>query len=310
MFILKKEYENLRKEFLNELTESNVKIYKMLFKKVKVYEEEINVPFEEFDEQQSKELATRYLDSKTVNSLSTKVSMLRRYMKFIGNNSMQSITRSELRDAVEKYIGTNDAELKYISWNELINVMENKLEYAIDKAVICLLHLGISGFEFENIRNLKVDDIDFINNQLIIKDKIYKFDNYMKEVFEDAKDELGYEFTNAQSNQQIVYYNQDNPYLIKCRPLPINNNGLNAYSGAGMINKMQKIFKKLDLGITPINVLQNGFAERLAKMEIESNINMIRKDVRVYLKMNGEHVSEYDVYLLKEYIKKGLTNEI
>ena len=86
---MKNKYQEKRNEFLSELTESNVKIYKMLFKKVKTYEEIINVPFEEFNEEQSRTLATKYLDSKTVNSLATKVSMLRRYLKYVNNNSMQ-----------------------------------------------------------------------------------------------------------------------------------------------------------------------------------------------------------------------------
>ena len=308
---MKNKYQEKRNEFLSELTESNVKIYKMLFKKVKTYEEIINVPFEEFNEEQSRTLATKYLDSKTVNSLATKVSMLRRYLKYVNNNSMQSVKREDLRIAVKRYIGEDDTQLRYVSWEDLVNMMEENLEYAIDKAIICLLHLGIAGNEYEDIRNLKVDDIDFINNKIIVKDKIYKIDGYIKKVLEDARDEEGYSYINAKGNMQMVYYNQDNPYLIKCRPLPVNNNGLNAYATAGMMTKLQKIFKKLDIGITSINVLQNGFAERLAKMEIENNINMVRKDVRVYLKMNDRHCSDYDVYNIKNYLKKNwLINNI
>lgn len=299
--IVPEEYIETREKFMENLSESVKKSFDMIFNKVTVYENQTGIAFEEWSDENIWEFISKYLISKSVNSMCVKLSLIRRYYRYIGKEAAENISREDLRKLIDRdnEIGEKGDPI-YISWLHIVEAMEDKLQYYIDKAIICLLRLGL----YKEIKDIKIDEFDFINNELRVDDKIYKFDNYMKEIFMEARDEAGVERQMSNGDVQFISYNSSSPYLVKTRPLPKTAYGLQPYGEVGMNGRLSKIFSKLNLGITAINILQFGLAEEVVEMEMKTNINMSRSQVLIWLKTKDKHFYEYDIYTLKETIKK------
>lgn len=300
---LNKSILNQREDFLSNLSESQVSGFRTLFNKAKRVEDLYNRPIEYFNEEEFYKFISEYLYSKTVNALSTKVCLLRKYYKHIGNTAADGITREKITTIVENYVGTNEAKSKYVDWNEVKGKMSRLLDSNIDKALVCLIRLGVKDENsYDNIRFLKVKDINFATNEMRIGNKIIKFDDYMRDIFIAAKNERVIEVQSI--DDRIIRYelNPGNPYLIKPKGSVANNYGLDAYSRVGFTHKIYPVFEKIDVNI--VNLIQSTVAEQVIEYEKEKNLELTRRELYVYLKTLDIKVDELDIYNIVKYLKE------
>ena len=205
-------------------SESARKSYDTLFKRIEEYEVYNKKKIDKWNKEDCLNFLAN-LGSTKYNTIIVKWSLLKKYLFFIGNGVYREITRDDLEGAEGKSI-------KYISFDRLFNAIEI-FENNLDKALLLLMRSGIKGEEFNELSNLKKENINgnciqLPNREVIIDDKV-------KEVVDKAIKELGYRMNTKQSEEEgkrIAYsyyrYNDESEYFWRNRPNRFNHNGLDS----------------------------------------------------------------------------------
>lgn len=306
-------YKEYREDFTKDLSDSIKRSYTLLFKKIDKYEKENKLIFEEFTEEQFVEFTRKELIGKSANSTVVKVSLLKKYVESL-NKYFIKITRKEIIRMTDEKLEQekkveDENDLKYISWEELKKEL-NRVENDVDKAILCLLRMGISGSQFKELVNLKVENID-IKNKLIHLDNrdVEIEDDYIINILENAIEQRTYYVLSHKDEGEgkITEYdfNMDCPYLLKQRPTVKNNGGMNPYKFGGISGKMFRIFQELGLDISAINLLQSYAADKIVERENLINKRMSTKDVKAYFKEIKCSQNAYDSRILSIWVRQN-----
>ena len=282
-------YKQIREHFIKDLSDSVQRSYKLLFKKIDDYEKEKGLVFEEFTEEQFIEFTKEKLIGKSGASANVKVNLLKKYVNSLGKdfiklkrNDLMKMTEDKLNQTSEQ----NESDIKYVEWKELDKNI-NKIENAIDVAIIYLLRYGISGNQFIELRNLKVNDIDLDSKIVHLKDRDIEIDDKVVDILKDAIEQDHYismihKEDTIKSNDYD--FNMDCEYLIKQRPMDRNDGGLEPYTFSGFTAKVYRIFQALDMGISAINLLQSNAIEKLIQHEDSLGKRLSTREIKEYFK--------------------------
>ena len=285
-------YKQIREDFIKDLSDSVQRSYKLLFKKVNDYEKEKGLIFEEFTEEQFIEFTKEKLIGKSGASANVKVNLLKKYVNSLGKdfiklkrNDLMKMTEDKLNQTSEQ----NESDIKYVEWKELDKNI-NKIENVIDVAIIYLLRYGVSGNQFIELRNLKVNDIDLDSKIVHLKDRDIKIDDKVADILKDAIEQDHY--ISMIHKEDIIKsndydFNMDCEYLIKQRPMDRNDGGLEPYTFSGFTAKVYRIFQALDMGISAINLLQSNAIEKLIQHEDSLGKRLSTREIKEYFKVVG-----------------------
>lgn len=285
-------YKEIREDFIKDLSDSVQRSYKLLFKKIDDYEKEKGLIFEEFTEEQFIEFTKEKLIGKSGASANVKVNLLKKYVNSLGKdfiklkrNDLMKMTEDKLNQTSEQ----NESDIKYVEWKELDKNI-NKIENAIDVAIIYLLRYGVSGNQFIELRNLKVNDIDLDSKIVHLKDRDIEIDDKVADILKDAIEQDHYismihKEDTIKSNDYD--FNMDCEYLIKQRPMDRNDGGLEPYTFSGFTAKVYRIFQALDMGISAINLLQSNAIEKLIQHEDSLGKRLSTREIKEYFKAVG-----------------------
>ena len=181
-------YKQIREDFIKDLSDSVQRSFKLLFTKIDDYAKEKGLVFEEFTEEQFIEFTKEKLIGKSGASANVKVNLLKKYVNSLGKdfiklkrNDLMKMTEDKLNQTSEQ----NESDIKYVEWKELDKNI-NKIENAIDVAIIYLLRYGVSGNQFIELRNLKVNDIDLDSKIVHLKDRDIEIDDKVADILKDA----------------------------------------------------------------------------------------------------------------------------
>ena len=168
------DYKSMREEFVSSLSESIQRAYKLLFVKADYYQTRTGIQLEEMTEMEFQMFVIKELIDQSAASANVKVNLLKKYVAFIGKDFI-NLNRDDIIKLTESVLNnknTNENELRYVSWNDLKKSLENIVN-PIDKAIVCLIRIGICGTKFTDLINLKSKDIDIKNR------KIYLIHNHL-----------------------------------------------------------------------------------------------------------------------------------
>ena len=285
-------YKQIREDFVKDLSDSVRRSMLLLFKKIDDYEKEKGLVFEEFTEEQFIEFTKEKLIGKSGASANVKVNLLKKYINSLGKdfvklkrNDLMKMTEDKLNQTSEQ----NESDIKYVEWKELDKNI-NKIENAIDIAIIYLLRYGVSGNQFIELRNLKVDDIDLYNKIVHLKDRDVEIDDKVADILKDAirQDKYVTMVHNEDAVKLNDYdFNMNCEYLIKQRPMDRNDGGLDPYGFSGFTAKTYRIFQALDMNISAINLLQSHAVDFLINYENKIGRRLSTREINKLFKNNG-----------------------
>ena len=285
-------YKQIREDFVKDLSDSVRRSMLLLFKKIDDYEKEKGLVFEEFTEEQFIEFTKEKLIGKSGASANVKVNLLKKYINSLGKdfiklkrNDLMKMTEDKLNMTSEQ----NESDIKYVGWKELDKNI-NKIENAIDVAIIYLLRYGVSGNQFIELRNLKVDDIDLYNKIVHLKDRDVEIDDKVADILKDAirQDKYVTMVHNEDAIKLNDYdFNMNCEYLIKQRKTTRNDDGLDPYGFSGFTARVYRIFQALDMNISAINLLQSNAIEKLIQHEDSLDKRLSTREIKEYFKAVG-----------------------
>ena len=300
----------VREEFLADKSENAKRAYRLIFKKANDFEDEIGKPFEEITEDEFNIFMKKKLIGKSTDAVCVKVSECKKYLNYVGNNCADNITRGDIRKLVDE----SEYEIKYVNWNDLKDNL-NKLENEIDRAIVCLLRLGVSGKDFQELVRLKVKDIDLENKRIRLNNRTIKIeDDRILQMLKYAIKQNSYSVIlhaeDSSPTSTEYNFNMSCEYLIKQRPTVNNDNGLNCYKFSGITAKLNRIFHVLDMGISAINLLQSYSVDRLIEQDEKIGKILSTKEAKDYLNSIGSIQDAYDIVHIAEVIREKNKDEL
>lgn len=304
------DYKMMREEFVKDLSPSLQRAYKLLFVKIDYYEKKTGIIFEEMTSAEFEMFTIKELIDRSAASANVKVNLLKHYTKAIGKDFIQ-LDRNDIIKLTESKLGNQDTDenkLRYVEWKDLKKGLENIVN-PIDKAIICLVRIGICGTKFTELINLKSKDIDIENKKIYLRGRTIDItDDYVLNILNEALRQTTYKVITHkdESDLKVVNYdfNMKCEYLIKQRPVAKNNNGLNQYKFAGITGKIYRIFEELGMDISSINLLQSNAVDKLIEYEDSIGRQVSMAEAKEYLKAVGVLQYHYDVVHLSKYVRE------
>lgn len=289
-------------EFLSKIyNESTRKSYENLFLKMRTLEDILNKDIDELSTKKEFLLLLDYCcgNSNTYNSVYSKWSLIRKYYQYIGNESINLITKKDLDNIIRKNKEYNDG--RYISREYLIKEI-SKLKNYSDRAMILLMRNGIGAeVNARDLIELKIKDIDFKNN--IIYNK--KIDDYtMYNVKMTVKEK---EYIAMGSYEKIIVYNPNSPYLFKTRTTVKTMDGMMCYNVSGFRGRLQKIRTELNNdNIVLSNLILSHVVDKVIEYQNEIGKELTQSELRYFLKDEFNFTKNvYDVRKMTRQIIKS-----
>ena len=304
------DYKAMREDFIEPLSDSIQRAYKLLFVKIDYYQKKTGIIFEEMTSAEFEMFTIKELIDRSAASANVKVSLLRKYAEHIGKNFIQ-LNRDDIIKLTESKLGnnnTNENKLRYVAWEDLKKGLEN-VENDIDKAIICLVRTGVCGSKFTELINLKSKDIDIENRKIHLKSRTVDItDDYVLSILNEALRQTTYKVITHKDEGDLKVteynFNMKCEYLIKQRPVAKNDNGLNQFKFAGITGKIYRIFEELGMDISSINLLQSNAVDRLIEHENSIGRQVSMAEAKEYLKSVGVLQYHYDVVHLSKYVRE------
>lgn len=295
--------DEIRDEFINSLSShSSERTYLMIFKKVIPFEEKYNTRFEYFNVDMLLDFIQNDLKSVSKNSIFSKFSFIKKYLTYVNNNNVLLINTEDLLDSV------TTENIKHISYDELVQLCENRLINASDKCMIMLVFHTIKGKSgLEELRLLKSSDINLILRTIKLPNRTITIeDDYTRVLLNRTVKERTYrkylddDKDNYKTKKEFDY-NFSCPYLFKSSPSKRNNEGLSPMSFSGLTNRLFRLTKILDDDLTVQSLYQSGCVHLVKEYEKKIGKQLSINEVETYLKdvLNIPSVFAYEIYNLK-----------
>jgi len=209
-----------KERFLSKYPDERAKFYASVLAKAYKYERALNKDMAEFNVDEIKDWLMS-LDATSLASLTTAVSVARQYARFAIEERFVNklINDYDLfdRSLLNQYVSKVAIEEKYLTKEEfekLVNLAYN----ASDAVILQLLWEGVKGENTEEIRNLRPEDVDRINNILTLR----RDDGSTRKV--QVSDRL-IELIDKAYNEEKYYNNNGMSTQVKCNYAYLANTG-------------------------------------------------------------------------------------
>lgn len=161
---------------------------------------------------------------------------------------------------------TRDTRQGMMSEKEVMSYID-MLENEQDKFIIYSLFKGISGKEVEELRTLKVSQVDFENKKIILSDREIEMDDMMIKLIDDAIKQDKYNLIKFSEGAMVqsFKFNMDSEYIIKNRPTKTNGMGLESIKYDSFRKRLKTISQYIDNNITVDTLLKSGYAYMIYK---------------------------------------------
>ncbi|MCC0682523.1 hypothetical protein IC218_19970 [Clostridioides sp. ES-S-0005-03] len=217
--------ENVLSELLQDEVEKTrigvLKVYRVLIlwfaKEGKLIEKENDYIVEMLDSDKEK-IVKDMSENKTYNAIMAIIFKVNKIFKTLNYD----IHFSKPKNLVAEF----DLS-KYLTHNEVISVC-SKLTNAQDKFIIYAAFCGLIGKDAEDIRGIKIKDIDLEKRIIKLNDTEFKLDKFLFNFIKDTLKQKEYkQYLEQDSNATEFYlFNSNSEYLIKTKPDARYGNGL------------------------------------------------------------------------------------
>lgn len=303
-------YKKMREEYVKDLSESMQKAYRLIFTKADDYTKRTNLILEEFTEEEFVTFVKEELIAKSANSSNVRVNLIKTYANHIGKDFVK-LTRTDVVKMVEEHLKENnienEAEIKYISWKELLGNL-NRISNDIDKAILVLLRLGVGGNKFVELSQLETENIDLENRKIYLKDRTININEDLVDILEQGIKQRTYHTIMHQSDAEPKVseydFNMKCSYVVKPKPIVRNNDGMNCLKFSGITSKLFRITCELGLDITAMNLLQSYAIDELIKEEDRLGRRLSVNQTERFFEKRGIKRSATDIITLAKQVRK------
>lgn len=196
------------------------------------------------------------------------------YVDKLKFNEDKYFTRKEIRDICNLFTNPQDKFIVYALWN------------------------GIMGKDYEDLVNLKVQDIVYDKEgnpqYLKVKNNKVECDEYMQKILKDTLQEDYYETYNNTSSGILGFeFNMDSPYIIKVKPTKLTNDGLNPMNKSGVQAKLKRLnesFNETDIRgihLTGKTLERSGIMFDMFLKEVYEDVVWTAEKVKEWFKIEG-----------------------
>ena len=213
----------LKEEFLLTLNKNTSKTVKGTLLKVDGFEQKLNKSVYNFSLQEANELIESEFSFKSIASVRTNISYIRRYINYCMEHNFTNINQFNLITDFKQYVDKNAMENKYLTYEQLTEI-EDKLVNSCDK---CMLELLFGGVKPDECVNLRIKDIDFKERSIILTDKngsqrkVFGFTDKCFELLRNTTEQTSYLLNNGTNvNRKNPNKVANNGLGIRALPFP------------------------------------------------------------------------------------------
>lgn len=256
----------IKTEFINNLqcSDSVKESFKMIFKKVAPLEKKLGKDLKDFNREELF-LVLDLLKGRSYNSVHTKWGITKKYLKHFNNSFVNTITSDDLKAFIV------ETDVRYTTREELREKV-SVLESASHKALLFLLFDGVGGKGYNEICNLKFEDIDFETGKITLENRCVTISKDTLNLLKETKHENTVtkilwknDYPCFDSEYSV---NMNSPYVFKTRILKSTDNGMTPYKVTGLQRRLDSITKAVGLTHTNGKTLYySGCAEKYLKLE-------------------------------------------
>ena len=155
-----------------------------------------------------------------------------------------------------------------------------------DKFIIYALFKGINGTRADDLLSIKVEDVDFKEKTIELKNKTIVMDDYMVRLIKDAigqKEYIKISKTGDVCSNETYLFNDKCPYVIKGKPNSKNNMGKNKYGYEGLRRRLQMLGSDTNSRLSIDTLNRSGILYELNKIKS----NWKNSEIKTALKQNG-----------------------
>ena len=288
---------NLKNDFLKQLNDSVKKIYSStIFPRVAECENILEKRVEYFSPTDLQLLTHYVCQGSSYNAVQVKVSLMKKYLKFIGNKSIETTKLN-----IENCIIENRAEenVRYIYRDELLSMI-SKLDNYTDRCL--LLFIREVGAEFEDILDFKITQIDWNNQSVYIGDKSFKISDELIYLIKETINQSKYISLIGDRTYDI---NTASIYLFRPCIRKTNNNGLK-HDKNSMRRKLQALRDILDKRIKYENLSTSCVVDEILKVQGKIKRELTQAELNEEIKEKfGFGKNIYNIRLLCRKIIKS-----
>ena len=259
---------NCNKELFLEkgnFSDSIVKAYLVVFKKIKELEEQLGKDAKDFNLLEL-HVMLKCLSSKSYHSINVKWCLMKNYIKYYGNSYPDRITQ----DDIKLYIDTEENENRYISRKDLEKAVNN-LENPQDRVMLLLLFEGVYDSTCKQLLNLRVDQINTKDKEIYLEDRTIKISDFTNEEIKvSLKTSLFYKLGNCGDyplSSEVYKLNTDSPYIIRTKPSKRTKDGMSPLGFEGFKSRMQKLSDEIGLPFSSLTLYHSGLFEKVLEKE-------------------------------------------
>ena len=289
-------------EFFNYkgLSEETIDTDKTYFDMFKDLEEGLQKDIYAFNEEEFAQALSRIKSSSTLEVVT---SVLRQYLEYAFKQK-KIIEQPDLKAIIENnglHLKIKNMEMYQgyiVGREELYHIVNNIIYNKRDAAIFVLLYEGLSN---EEVQNLKINQVDFINRSISINSKVYKnIDKRTMQVVWDAIKETKYMDSNGKSAAKAPFtlLSDEGGFVIKVGTRSYVNRTYQVITAP--IRSMQKKIGKLT--ITATRIRNSGMFDYIRTLENNYGRSLAKEEYRLVLSKYGyENDKEY---ILNNYIHK------
>ena len=276
---------------------STMKSYNTLFTRIKEFELQNGKMIEEWNKEDILDFLASDSSVK-FNTISTKYSLLKKYLEYINNYSYTRITIEDLKNIEHR-------TLEYISLEDVKKLIE-PLKNNMDKAIILLLRHGVKGDGFEELRFLRKKDID--DNIIKLHNRVLTVDNDTSLIIQKALRERGYHMNikeGKKSNFTYYHYNLESEFFIKNRMTKYNNYGLEPLKENACKDRVSKLLNRLTHDeISSTSLVASYIVDRILSFEDVMGITLTEIQTKSFIEKLRIKINMYSVFSLKTIVRK------
>lgn len=225
----------------------------------------------------------------------------------INVNGIHQGKETKIFDIKENLI--DDVSERFYTKQEIQDIC-NTFINAQDKFIIYGLFCSIDGKARADLLNLKVDQIDFENRIITLKDRIIYMDDYMYDICKDVVDKefsstyYKYIMDDSKSFTSESYdLNFNSEYVIKSKPYSKNNYGLDPMKLPGLNRRVKALGEVVECNLSPKNLVRSGIMDKMYRIK---KSGWTQGEIEEFLKQNNYKIQAYELKRIFEskYYKK------
>ena len=184
---------------------------------------------------------------------------------------------------------------------EKLDALVNELENPQDQFILYALFNGIYGKRAEEIRSLRVDQVDLKNQTITMENRVVKMDKDFTEITASAIEQNSYYLTHFSNGARVeqAEFNMSCKYVIKQRRIEKNNDGLDIITYDGFRARLKKLSKVLGFNVTCDSLVKSGYAHKVHESGMKvtyENLDKFKKENKMVTSVVTLYKTYHNIY--------------